>query len=110
MEEWKICIDYPNYEVSNLGNVRRIETKRIKKPFVSDQGYYKVYISLGSKKKKNVRVHRLVAKAFIDNPDNKPEINHKNLNKLDNNVANLEWVTSEENLSHYLEVIKLKMV
>lgn len=105
-ETWKSIIDWPKYEVSTLGRVRNINGT-IKVPFISDQGYYKVQL-FSRGKKKNHRVHRLVAKAFIPNLDNKIEINHKNLNKLDNSVSNLEWMTGEENINHYL-VIKSKI-
>ena len=55
---------------------------------------------------KYVRVHRVVAQSFIDNPDNKPEINHINGNKSDNRVLNLEWVTHRENHKHRISVLK----
>lgn len=99
-EKWRVIEEFPNYEVSSLGRVRSLKTGTIKKPFISDQGYYKVQLYKKSKKS-NQRVHRLVAKAFIANPGAKPQINHKNVNRLDNCVANLEWVTDEENLEHY---------
>lgn len=110
MEEiWKNIEDWATYEISNLGRVRTIATGLIKKPFVHKKGYLRVQLEI-SGYKRNLRVHRLVAMAFIPNPDNKPAINHKNFNKGDNNVINLEWVTDEENRKHYTdEVIKCKI-
>lgn len=97
MEEWK-PIEH-GYFVSTFGRVRSSDTKynkgQILNPFLGTTGYRRVFI-----KRKCVYVHRLVAKAFICNPENKPHVNHKNFNKQDNRVDNLEWVTEKENNQH----------
>ena len=88
-EIWKQINDFDNYEVSNFGNVRR-KTKKgyhLLKPSVNNNGYYQVSLSKDGKAKP-FRVHRLVAVAFIPNPDNLPIINHKDENKLNNNADN----------------------
>lgn len=99
------------YEISSLGNVRSvdriIETKNgnrfikgiIMKQLTDKFGYSNITFSNISKKRKCL-VHRLVALAFIKNPENKPEVNHKDCNKSNNNVDNLEWSTSKENILH----------
>ncbi len=97
MEIWK-PIEGHNYEISNRGNVRHIETKRIKVPELHDNKYLRVKLN-----KRNYKVHRLVGLYFISNPSNKPEINHKDGNKLNNHVDNLEWVTPKENTKHAIE-------
>jgi len=93
-----------HYEVSNLGRLRsygRYGNLAVLKLFVGDRGYYRkpLYNKI-TKKSDNFSIHRLVANAFISNPDNKPFINHKDGNKLNNSVDNLEWVTQGENLQH----------
>lgn len=96
-EIWKDVVGYEGiYQVSNLGNVKR---KYILKPHKDRRGYLFVNLSHNSKVLCS-RVHRLVALAFIPNPLNKKEINHKNGNKLDNRVENLEWATHKENMKH----------
>lgn len=101
MEEWKrIIIDNieTNYSISNYGNVRNDETNKIFSQ--SNQlGYQFVGIKVKNKTKR-MRVHRLVASAFIPNPENKPYVNHIDGNKSNNHVSNLEWVTPSENTKH----------
>jgi len=96
MEEYKQIIDFENYEVSNLGNVRNIKTGKILKPRIDRDGYYQVCLCK-DKKKKTPKIHRLVAESFIENPENKPCVDHINNDKLDNNVENLRWATLNEN-------------
>lgn len=86
------------YQVSNEGIVINSKGKIII-GFISNTGYRRVSIWNHSKMK-HYSVHRLVAEAFIPNPENKPEVNHKDTNKLNNNDWNLEWSTSSENKIH----------
>lgn len=98
-EIWKSVPNYGNkYEVSNLGRVRN-EKGDILKPFATHGGYYMVALHENGIKT-NVRLHRLVAQMFVPNPDCKPEVNHKNGIKSDNNATNLEWCSRSENMHH----------
>lgn len=99
-EEWKDISGYEGlYKVSNLGNVYSFKTNKILKTPIGKRGYPNLNLLKNGKQKLYV-VHRLVAKAFIPNPDNKPEVNHIDGNKTNNCVDNLEWVTSRENTLH----------
>ena len=97
IESWSDVAGYDNYEVSSLGKVRNKNTGRILKP--SLHGGYKI-VGLSNKKPKTFSVHQLVAKSFIENCENKPQVNHKNKNKCDNSLENLEWNTATENNIH----------
>lgn len=104
-EVWRPLIyqgqDFPNFEISNLGNMRNTNTKKLYKQYINKNGYYQVCVSLGSRSKKKVfRIHRAVAETFIPNPENKPVPNHEDGNKLNNNVCNLSWATRSENTKH----------
>lgn len=103
MEIWKDIKGYENkYQVSNMGNVRSLNYKRTGKikllnNRLDKDGY--LIIDLNNPRK-TCKVHRLVAQHFIDNPENKAEVNHISGIKTDNNVSNLEWCTREENERH----------
>lgn len=107
-EVWKDVVGYEGmYEISSCGNVRRSARekphdgtypKRPIKPVLINR-YFRVALR-GKKPRRGFSVHRLVATAFIPNPENKPQINHKNCNKFDNRVENLEWCTAKENAEH----------
>jgi len=104
-EIWKDIKDYENlYEVSNFGKVRRKRTQKIMSIYLNHKGYCKVSLSRKNKSK-NHRVHRLVAIAFLENNNYNLEVNHKDFNKLNNHVDNLEWVTGEENIKHYQDFL-----
>lgn len=104
MEKWLDIANYEGkYQVSNLGNVRAINFHRSGKPKIlklqKNNGYCSVGLTLNGITK-HYLVHRLVGCAFIPNPDNLPQINHKDENKTNNVVDNLEWCTQTYNL-HY---------
>jgi hypothetical protein len=94
METFKKIEEFNNYSISNLGNVRNDKTGRILKQYTKPSGYKQVQMG---RKTIPQYVHRLVGNAFIPNNQNKPQINHKNGDKGDNRVENLEWVTASEN-------------
>lgn len=103
-EEWK-PIKGLHYEVSSLGNIRNSENKNILTNFDKNRtGYLRVYLYSEGKKKRYF-LHRLVAETFIPNPENKPQVNHKDGNKQNNELSNLEWVTCSENGLHYYRVL-----
>lgn len=97
-EIWKQYKD-TNYEVSNLGNVRNIKTGRVLKPAKHGLGYLHVVLCKNGKHK-TITVHRLVAETFIPNPDNLPEVNHKDEDKTNNCIENLEWCTQIYNAQY----------
>lgn len=100
IEEWREIADYDNYEVSNLGKVRNKKTGRILK--ASCKGGYVVVGLCKNCMSKTFSVHRLVAKAFIDNHENKPQVNHIDKDGTNNKLSNLEWCTSAEDAAHKL--------
>lgn len=108
-EIWKDIKGYEGlYQISNYGRVLNVKRNHIKVACLNHKGYYKIPL-YNNNKQKMCRVHRLVAQAFIPNPDNKSEVNHKDFNKVNNHVDNLEWTSGEENRSHYQESDKYKL-
>lgn len=111
-EIWKKINGYENYDVSNFGNVRNNNfhrqkaTKEIKKG-IKPNGYIRVILSKDLKTK-SFYVHRLVAESFIENKENKKYVNHKDGNRSNNCVENLEWVTASENLLYAYRVLGYK--
>ena len=109
MEQWKPIVikvhntiyDYTGiYEVSNIdGKVRNVKTGRILKQPLNSFGYPVVRLSKDGKARL-FKVHRLVATAFVPNPDNLPEVNHKDEDKTNNSVDNLEWSTHQYNSAY----------
>ena len=98
--EWRDTYIYgEQYEVSNTGIVRNKITGHILSPQEDKKGYLRVRLSLHDKKA-TAKVHRIVAVAFIPNPDKKPQVNHKDTDKHNNRVGNLEWATNSENQIH----------
>lgn len=101
MEEiWKDVKGYEGlYKVSNFGRVKSLKYGRERILKTGKGGYYLTVGLYFDNKLKTVKVHRLVAMAFIENHDNKPFVNHKDEDKYNNNVNNLEWVTHAENMN-----------
>ena len=111
-EKWMPVVGYENYyKVSNYSNIKRLERFKnnngglvkvpelILKQQITKKGYKTISISLNSKKK-TLFVHRLVAMAFIPNPNNLPQVNHINEDKTYNSFQNLEWCTNRQNITH----------
>lgn len=99
MEEWRQVEDFPRYDVSNEGRVRNNKTGRIMKNQVKSNGYAVLTLRI-DKTPHTQAVHQLVANAFIENERNGCDVNHKDGNKLNNRVDNLEFCTRRENIRH----------
>jgi hypothetical protein len=97
LEEWKDITGYNNFEVSNKGEIRNKINNTIKKQYLRN-GYYSTSL-YENKVSKTLNIHRIVAIEFLGNFPNK-HVNHKDGNKLNNNLENLEWVTPKENTQH----------
>lgn len=104
IEIWKPINDFPQYMISNVGRVKSLNYKRMNiekllTPTLAKNGY--LMVDLKNKGlRKNTYVHKLIAQAFIPNPDNKSYVDHINANRTDNRVENLRWVTHKENMNN----------
>lgn len=112
-EMWASVNGYEGvYEISNMGRIKSLDRTwmqggRCKEEHIMRQSFMKNYLSITLCKdgdERTTKIHRLVAKAFIANPTNKKQVNHKNGNKLDNRSVNLEWNTPTENIRHAFEM------
>ena len=88
------------YRVSSWGRIYNLHTGKFLCPHENKKGYLRVDLYDTRGNKKHAKVHRLVAQAFIPNPNDKPQVNHIDGNKRNNSITNLEWVTDEENKKH----------
>ena len=100
-EIWRDIKGYEGkYQVSNFGRVWSIINQKMLKQQMAGSNYLRVYLRTKNGKTKQEYVHRLVALAFVPNPDSKTQVNHLNEDRTDNRAENLEWVTQEENLNY----------
>lgn len=104
-ELWKPLLEYKGIEVSSIGRIRKAANKRRKERILSEfpkdrDGYCRCSVQRLNGTWTSQPVHRLVAKAFISNPYNKPAVNHIDGNRTNNKVDNLEWVTPRDNVIH----------
>ena len=98
-EIWIQVLEHPNYEVNQFGQIRHKKRKQILKPRSNNGGYQYVNFKVKGKNT-NFAVHRIVANAFIQNPNGYTEVNHKDYDRTNNCVENLEWVNSSQNKQH----------
>lgn len=98
MEKWVLIPNFEEYAVSNYGNIKNVKYNKLR-TLTDVRGYLKISLNKGNFSKMFF-VHRLVALLFIDNPENKPQVNHIDGNKKNNYFKNLEWCTARENDTH----------
>lgn len=106
-ELWRDVIGYEGfYQVSNFGRVKSFYRigERLLTPSANKSGYQYVVLTDKNKIRKSCKVHTLVARAFIPNPENKPVVHHRDSNRANNRVSNLEWVTHRENTAYAVQM------
>ena len=104
---WIKIKDYENYEINELGHVRR--NGKIRKSFISNNGYLIIQLCKDGKIK-HFLIHRLIAQTFVKNPENKQYVNHIDGNRQNNLIENLEWVTKSENILHAYHITKNRII
>lgn len=97
--EWRVVKEYDRYEVNQLGEIRHRQRKKVLTPRYNKGGYGYVNFNINGHRT-NFAIHRIVANAFIPNPEHKLEVNHIDGNTKNNRADNLEWATSSENKIH----------
>lgn len=108
IKTWRTIPNYSKYKCSDTGLIKTFNWKgtgqtRIMKPSLDGGGYLRTMLIRDDGITHTIKVHRIIAQTFIDNPDNKAEVNHKNGIKDDNNASNLEWMTHLENVQHCID-------
>ena len=97
---WKEAYGFDNYLCNEQGQIYSLISKKIMKTHNDKDGYQCLRMTVEKGKAVTVKAHRLIAQTFLPNPENKPFVNHKNGNKKDNAISNLEWCTVKENNNH----------
>lgn len=101
VEMWKDIFGYEGkYMISTFGNVKNVKRNKSLKPAIDSKGYLNVKLYTNSTQSKVYKVHRLVASTFLLNLENKPQINHKDENRQNNHIDNLEWCTNKYNCNY----------
>ena len=116
-EEWKDIQGYEGkYQVSTLGRVKSLAriiykghyqafySEKIMIAYLEKNGYLSTRLYDGNNKNKKILIHRIVAQAFLSNPEKKAQVNHKNGDKTNNRIENLEWATCKENINHAIQI------
>lgn len=108
---WRPVVGYEKfYKVSCIGDVYSLRQNKLLKPHPDRKGYLKVKLYGAQSEKLSTRVHRLVAYAFLPNPQSLPEVNHIDYNKLNNHYSNLEWCTTKHNVNHSFKTFSKEFI
>tara|TARA_R110001606_G_scaffold24873_7_gene81721 strand:- start:90 stop:584 length:495 start_codon:yes stop_codon:yes gene_type:complete len=99
----KTIVEFPNYFISDKGVVRNLKSKKVRKPFISDNGYVRIPLFKNNKRCTRA-LHRVLAISFIPNPNDMPFINHLDGDKQNNDISNLEWCDRSRNMKHAHEL------
>lgn len=102
IEQWKNIVKFEKYSVSNTGKIKNNDSDKILKQRLNKSGYMQVSVKPNGRqgKSKTFRIHRVLAVAWIPNPNDLPQVNHKDGIKTNNTISNLEWVTHQQNIRH----------
>lgn len=106
---WKNIVNFENYLISDKGEIKSIKTGKIMKPWLNKEGYLTITLKNIYGKRKTFKVHRLVARTFIPNPDNKITVHHIDKNKQNNKINNLEWRTHKEQRAIHFKIKKTEV-